>query len=123
MLLAGCMAPGLKAKIRDAEAGQRLLTPAVIADCSAKVAKEFPNLTVVGPFVLNPVAAGRVNDLEYLLPKDGLVALVAPTTNTGLFGQENKGHAGCSYLIEDGRLVFQKMQGIAVFGPKIVVVR
>lgn len=122
VLLSGCMTPALKAKYQEAEVHQHLATPAIVSDCSDKVLKAFPNLTIAGPFALDGYAAGRVTDLEYLFPKDGLVVLVAPTTNKGLFGQENKGRAGCSYHVENGRLVFQKVHGIGTFMPKTIYV-
>lgn len=127
LLLSGCLSdremPGVRSKVAAAEAAQHLVTPELIKECADKVAKEFPSVTVVGSFVLSPQAAGRFNDLEELLPKDNIVALVARTTNEGLLGQDNKSYSGCSYRLEDGRLVFHKVHGIGSFAPKIIVVQ
>jgi hypothetical protein len=127
LLLSGCLSdremPGLRPKFATAEAAQHLVTPELIRGCADKVAKEFPSVTVVGSFVLSPQAAGRFNDLEELLPKDNIVALIARTTNEGLFGQENKSYSGCSYRLEDGRLVFHKVHGIGSFAPKVIAVQ
>src|SRR5882757_3742721 len=101
LLLAGCITPGLQIKNDAAEAAQSLVTPAITKDCSDKVAKEFPNVKVVGSYALSPAAAGRVNDLHFMWVKENLVALAAPTSITGVFGQGNMGLAGCSYLVED----------------------
>jgi hypothetical protein len=126
LLLSGCVSdremPGLRPKFATAEAAQHLVTPELIKGCAEKVAKEHPYVTVAGPFALSPQAAGRFNDLEELFPKDNIVALVAPTVNAGLFGQENKSFSGCSYRLEDGRLVFHKVHGIGSFAPKVLVV-
>jgi hypothetical protein len=125
VLLSGCMTPWLKARYETADAAQGLVTPAIIADCSERVVKAYPNLTIAGPFALNGYAAARVASSKLSLeavPEKNLVALVARTTNKGLFGQENRGHAGCSYHVESGRLVFQEVHGIAVFGPQVYVV-
>lgn len=116
------MLPATKAVYRDAEANQHLVTPAIASDCSDKVLKAFPNLTIVSPFKLDGYAAVRVTNQDYAFPKEGLVVLAARTTNTGLFGQENKGRAGCSYHVENGRLVFQKVHGIATFMPQTIYV-
>lgn len=127
VLLSGCISdrdlPGLRPKIATAEAAQHLVTPELIKGCADKVAKEFPNLTVAGSFVLSPRAAGRFNDLEEWFPKDNIVGLIARTTNTGLFGQENRSYAGCSYRLEDGRLVFHKAHGPSSFMPKTIMVQ
>lgn len=125
ILLSGCMTPWLKARYETADAAQGLVTPAIVADCSEKVVKAFPHLTIAGPFALNGYAAARVASSKPTLeavPQKNLVALVARTTNKGLFGQENKGHAGCSYLVESGRLVFQEVHGIAAFMPQTIYV-
>ncbi|MBN9597996.1 MAG: hypothetical protein J0G36_21930 [Afipia sp.] len=125
VLLSGCMTPWLKARYETADAAQGLVTPVIIADCSAKVQKAFPNLTIAGPFALNGYAAARVASSKLSLeavPEKNLVALVARTTNKNLFGQENRGHAGCSYYVENGRLVFQDVHGIATFMPPTVYV-
>src|SRR5947209_5590042 len=103
--LAGCITPGLEIKNRAAESAQSLVTPAVARDCADKVARELPKVKVAGPYTLSPAAAARVNDLDFAWVKDNLVALAAPTIDTGLLGQENKGIVACSYLIENGRLV------------------
>ena len=123
LLLASCITPGLQIKNQAAEAAQPLVTSAITKDCSDKVAKEFPHVKVVGPYVLSPGAAGRVNDLHFMWVKENLVALAAPTINTGLFGQENKGLVACSYLVEDGRLVFHKVHGPGAFVPTTIIVR
>jgi hypothetical protein len=122
-LLAGCITPGLQIKNQAAEAAQSLVTPAITKDCSDKVAREFPDVKAVGPYVLSPAAAARVNDRDFMWPKENLVALAAPTTNTGLLGQENKGLAACSYLIEANRLVFHKVHGPGTFLPVTIIVR
>ena len=123
LLLASCITPGLQIKNDAAGAAQSLVTPAIAKDCSDKVAKEFPEVRVVGPYVLSPAAAARVNDRDFMLVKENLVALAAPTVNTALFGQENKGMAACSYLIEGGRLVFHKVHGPTTFLPVTIMVR
>jgi hypothetical protein len=123
LLLAGCITPGLQIKNTAAEAAQPLVTPAITKDCSDKVAKEFPDVKVVGSYALSPAAAARVNDRDFMWVKENLVALAAPTTNTALFGQENKGLAACSYLIEGGRLVFHKVHGPVTFLPVTIIVR
>lgn len=125
VLLSGCMTPWLKTRYDTADAAKGLVTPAIIADCSARVVKAYPNLTIAGPFALDGYAAARVASSKLSLeavPEKNLVALVARTTNKGLFGQENRGHAGCSYLVEDGRLVFQEVHGIAAFMPPTIYV-
>ena len=126
LLLSGCLSdremPGLGPKFATAESAQPLVTPELIRGCADKVAKEFPSLTIVGSFGLSPKAAGRFNDLEELLPKDNIVALVARTTNKGLLGQDNKSYAGCSYRLEDGRLVFHQVHGIGSFAPRVIAV-
>lgn len=127
LLLSGCISdremPGLRPKFATAEAAQHLVTPELIKGCAEKVAKEHPSITVAGPFALSPKAAGRFNDLEELFPKDNTVALVAPTTNAGLFGQQNKSFAGCSYRLVDGRLVFREVHGTGSFSPKVIAVQ
>jgi hypothetical protein len=127
LLLSGCLSdremPGLRPKFATAEAAQHLVTPEFIRGCAEKVAKEYPSVNIAGSFVLSPKAAGKFNDLEELFPKDNIVALVAPTTNVGLFGQQNKSYSGCSYRLEDGRLVFHKVHGPASFAPKVIVVQ
>ena len=121
--LTGCLTPGLQIKHRASEAAQPLVTPAITRDCADKVAREFPEVKVVGPYVLSPAAAGRVNDRDFMWVKENLVALAAPTTNTGLLGQENKGIVACSYLIEDNRLVFHKVHSPTRFLPVTIMVR
>jgi len=121
--LVGCITPGLQIKNQAVEAAQSLVTPAITKDCSDKIAREFPNVKVAGPYVLSPGAAARVNDRYFTWVKENLVALAAPTTNTGLFGQEHKGLVACSYLIEDGRLVFYKVHDTGTFLPITIMVR
>jgi hypothetical protein len=123
LLLAGCITPGLQIKNQAAEAAQPLVTPAITKDCSDKVTKEFPNVKVVGPYVLSAAAAGRVNDLHFMWVKENLVALAAPTSITGVFGQGNMGLVACSYLIEDGRLVFHKVHGPGAFSSITIITR
>jgi len=124
-LLAGCLAdrdlPGLRPKFATLDAAQPLVTPGLIKECSDRVAKEVTYAKVAGSFFLSAKAAGRFNDLEELWPKDNIVALIAPTTGTNLFGGESKSFAGCSYRLENGSLVFHKMHGPTSFGPKVIV--
>src|SRR4051812_8041673 len=113
VLLAGCIAdrdkPGMKIKYDAADAAPRLVTPEIVKECSARIAKERPNVTVVGAFFLSPKAAGRVGDVQMFPsgPNDDIVALIAPSTNKSLLGQENKSFAGCSYRLQNDRLVFR----------------
>jgi hypothetical protein len=90
LLLAGCITPGLQIKNDAAEAAQSLVTPAITKDCSDKVAKEFPQVKAVGPYVLSPAAAGRVNDRDFMWVKENLVALAAPTINTGCSARKTR---------------------------------
>ena len=122
LLLAGCITPGLQIKNQAAEAAQSLVTPAITQACADRVAKELPQVKVAGPYALSPRAAGRVNDLDFMWPKENLVALAAPTINTGLLGQESKGLVACSYLIEDHRLVFHKVHSPGAFLPRTIVI-
>ncbi|GMO20369.1 hypothetical protein TM233_27330 [Bradyrhizobium sp. TM233] len=109
-------------KVGAAEAAQHLVTPEFIRGCADKVAKAYPSATVVSSFALSPEAAARFNDLEELLPKDNIVALVAQTTHKDVFGHEHKSYAGCSYRLQDGRLVFHELHGAGSF-VKIIAVR
>jgi len=112
-LLTGCGAdrehPGLKIKYEAMDAAQDLVTPAVIKDCADRIAKEMPGVKVVGSFGLSARGAALVGDLQPFPsgPNDNIVALMAPSTTEGLFGQEGKSYVGCSYRLLEGKLVFR----------------
>ena len=100
----------LDIRSRAARTADSLTTPAMIKDCSEKVAVAFPDLKTTGHFRLSPGAAAALGELDArLLMGDQFVVLVAPTIHKGLVGQEVKGVAGCSYLLETGKLVFRKV--------------
>jgi hypothetical protein len=114
VLLSGCMTPWLKARYETADAAQGLVTPVIIADCSAKVQKAFPNLTIAGPFALNGYAAARVASSKLSLeavPEKNLVALVARTTNKNLFGQKIGGMRAVRIMLRMGALCFRMCTG------------
>jgi hypothetical protein len=91
---------------RAAETAQSLVTPAMIKECSDKVAATYPNVKPTGPYRFSPIAAVHLNEIDArLLTGDQFAVLAAPTA--GLLGQE--GEAGCSYLLENGKLVFRKV--------------
>jgi hypothetical protein len=116
--------PGGIMNIRDraAETAQSLVTPAMIKECSDKVAAAFPNLKVTGHYRFSPMAAVHLNEIDArLLTGDQFAVLAAPTTNTGLLGQEVKGIVGCSYLLENGKLVFRKVHPPPSFMQVIAV--
>jgi hypothetical protein len=127
LLLSGCIAerdsPGLKIKYEALDAAQSLVTPQIIKECSDRIAKEMPQITLSGPFVLSARAAAMVGDVQMFPsgPNDNIVALVAPSTNNGLFGQENKGHVGCSYRLQDNKLAFRAVHGPGAFVRFIMV--
>jgi hypothetical protein len=129
LLLTGCIAdrdkPGMKIKYEALDAAQGLVTPELIKDCSDKIAKERPNITLVGPFGLSARAAARVGDLQMFPsgPNDDIVALIAPTTNKDLFGLDHKSYAGCSYRLQDNKLVFRAVHGPEAFAPTVIMVR
>jgi hypothetical protein len=129
LLLTGCIAdrdkPGMQIKCEALDAAQSLVTPELIKDCSDRITKERPNVTLVGPLGLSARAAARVGDLQMFPsgPNDDIVALVAPTTNKGLFGQDNKSYAECSYRLQDNKLVFRAVHCPEAFAPKIIMVR
>jgi hypothetical protein len=120
-LLAGCIStsdremPGLQTKFVALDAAQSLVTPELTKECSDRIVKELPHYTVVGSFFLSAKAArmvGREDVSEFFgkpSENDDIVALIAPSTNAGLFGQENKAFVGCSYNLQNNRLVFRKV--------------
>jgi hypothetical protein len=82
----------------------------MIKDCSEKVAAAFPDVKITGPYGFSPRAAAALSEIDArLLMGDQFAVLVASTTNKGLVGQEVKGVAGCSYLLDNGKLVFRKI--------------
>ena len=127
LLTAGCMTdrelPGLRPKYATAEAAKDLVTPQLIKDCVDKLAKEWPNVSIIGNFSLSPRAAAKVGDLQLLPggPNDEIVALVAPSSNKNLFGAENKGISGCSYRLQNNRLVFRAVHPPGAFGRVLFV--
>ena len=128
LLLAGCLAererPGLKIKYEAMDAAQGLVTPAVIRDCADRIAKEIPEVKVLDSFALSARGAAMVGDPQPFPsgPNDNIVALVAPSTNEGLFGQENKSYVGCSYRLQENKLVFRAVHGPTAFKRTMVIV-
>lgn len=99
----------LDIRSRAAKTAHSLATPAMIKDCSDKVAAAYPDLKVAGTYRFSPRAAAALGEIDArMLMGDQFAVLVAPTTHNGLLGQEVKGAAGCSYLLENGKLVFRK---------------
>jgi hypothetical protein len=87
-----------------------MATPATFKDCSEKVAAAFPTVRTTGSYGFSPRAAAALSEIDArLLMGDQFAVLVAPTSNKGLFEQEVKGVAGCSYLLEGGKLTFRKV--------------
>jgi hypothetical protein len=129
VLLSGCITerelPGREPYWKTAETVQslNLVTPAMVEECSAQVAKLFTHpVKFVGPFAINPVAAFRGAERKLTLigpdhTAEDTVAVVAPTNSTGIFG-ETKLMAGCLYRLRDNRLVFEKAK---MFGQRIDV--
>jgi hypothetical protein len=127
-LLAGCIAdrdkPGMNIKYDAVDAAKSLVTPEIIKDCSDRIARQFTTVTVAGSFFLSAKAAARVGDVQLLPsgPNDDIVALVAPSTNPGLMGRENKGYVGCSYRLQNGRLAFRAVHSPGELAPKSITV-
>lgn len=121
LLLAGCMTdremPVLKTKFVALDAAQGLVTSEITSDCAARLSKEFPRMTIVGAFFLSAKAARMVGDRDIRdtfnqpNPNDDIVALIAPTSNKGLFGHEFNAFLGCSYHLQNSRLVFRATHG------------
>jgi hypothetical protein len=128
LLLSGCLAerdrPGLKIKYAALDAAQGLVTPEVIKDCSDRIAKEMPEVTVVGTFALSANAAARVGDLQAFPsgPNDNIVALVALSKHKNVFGQEINHRVGCSYRLLDNKLVFRAVHGPGAFEGTLYIV-
>ena len=104
--------PGGLMDIRSqaAKTAQSLATPAMIKDCSDKVAAAFPDVKPTGPYNFSPNAAVALNEMDArLLMGDQFAVLAAPTTHKAVLGLEVKSLAGCSYLLENGKLVFRKV--------------
>jgi hypothetical protein len=128
MMLGGCVTerelPGREPYWKTAETVQSLslVTPAMVQECSAQVAKLFGYpIKFVGPFAINPVAAFRGADKKLTLfgpdhTAENTVAVVAPINSTNIFGGESKLMAGCLYRLRDNRLVFEKAK---TFGRRI----
>jgi hypothetical protein len=130
LLLAGCITerelPGREPYWKTAETVQslNLVTPAMVEECSAQVAKLFVKpVKFVGPFKINPLAAFRGADRKLTLIEpdhtaENTVAIAAPVNSTTIFGDEYKMMAGCLYRFRDNRLVFEKAK---TFGRRIDV--
>jgi hypothetical protein len=128
ILLTGCITerelPGREPYWKTAETVQslKLVTPAMVEECSAQVAKLFTHpVKFVGPFAINPVAAFRGAERKLTLigpdhTAEDTVAVVAPTNSINMFGGESRLMAGCLYRLRDNRLVFEKAK---TFGTRI----
>ena len=118
--------PGREPFYQNAETVQNrgLLTPAVAMELSDHIARELPNVKIVGPFSISAHAAyrGAERKVTLLVPDheaDDSVAVVAPSLSSGMIG-EIKTMSGCLYRLRDNRLAFEKAK---IFGSRIDVVR
>ena len=123
LLLAGCLRQpdfvtdndtppqyDLGGRYQAAKTANSLATPALIKDCSERVAAAFPKLKTTGPYGFSPRAAVALSEIDArMLAGNQFAVLAAPTVNEGLFGQAVRGAAGCSYLLENGKLAFRKV--------------
>lgn len=127
--LLGCVTerelPGREPYWKTAETtlSLNLVTPAVVAECSAEVRKSFPHFKIVGPFAINPSLAYRRAERKLTLigpdhTAENTVAVVAPMNSINIFGGESKHMAGCLYRLGDNRLVFEKAK---IFANRIDV--
>jgi hypothetical protein len=112
----------LDIRSRAAKTARSLATPAMIKDCSDKVAAAFPDVKTTGPYSFSPNAAVALNELDArLLMGDQFAVLAAPTTNKAVLGLNFRSVAGCSYLLENGKLVFRKVHPPTSFIQTTVV--
>lgn len=72
--------------------------------------REGQLVAAAGPYSFSPNAAVALNEMDARLPMgDQFAVLAAPTTHKAVLGLEVKSVAGCSYLLENGKLVFRKV--------------
>lgn len=91
----------LDIRSRAAKTALTLATPAMIRDCSDKVAAAFPDVKPTGPYGFSPNAATALAELDAkLLTGDRFAVLAAPTTIKGSLGQEVKSVVGCSTFLK-----------------------
>ena len=132
LVLVGCLRNELGERLgaselyRTAEKAQNLglLTPAISAECSARLTKMFTTPPkFVGPFSISAETATRKARYNHtLLPNnsaDNTVAVVAPVNTFGPFG-ENHTMSGCLYRLEGDRLVFEAAD---IFSQRMDVTR
>jgi len=121
LALSGCVSDAVRAQIKTSEAAGSLITPEMIRECRDQLLKRAPNVTITGDFHLSPSVAGRVGD-PHMWPDDtnnNLVAMVARTEQKNMFGGETKSLGGCSYRLQDGKLVFRAVHVPGSFGRVI----
>jgi hypothetical protein len=108
-------------KTLAAEAAKPLVTPAVVKDCKDRLAKAHASSTILRNFTLSPHLAQLVDQHLRVLPGNDnrIVALVVLSSNEGLFGRQMKTIIGCSYRLEDNRLVFRDVHGPGYF-PRLL---
>jgi hypothetical protein len=95
-----------RANSQTPEAPRRFLIPdTLIGECSEKLAKERPQIKLVGKF---RYATRRANIALRLLDPGPVFAVIAPSTNLTIFGTIHRGYAGCVYEFKGGKFVFRK---------------
>ena len=121
LTLSGCVSDGVKGQRAASEAAKSLITPEMIKECSDRLLKQEPDLTITGNFYLSASVAGRVGDM-HMWPDStnaNLVAMVARTEEKSSFGGVVKSLGGCSYRLQDGKLAFRAVHLPGSFGRVI----
>ncbi len=89
---------------------KRALFGPAAKECAARIAKDMPNVKLLGPFAL--AARNRNQTMVKLLsiPPDDLIAVMALAETTPMFGPPMKRSVGCSFNITNNGLVFRSLE-------------